>query len=244
MAVARTYEHCETLSNPFKSNGKWYININYKGSPKQVRWYSDAEYDRMYGTVSNPKDSPFYKSQKEVLGFKEGYIWIFAGATYEHKEELKEFGCIFRRFWGWSLSSEKELPEELPADVTAIKLEWSLVGADDEKLMAEEEVANRVKELINSTMPHIESTSNYVGEVGDRLELEIIVTRNIPVCGFRGGTSYMHIMEDDCGNIFIWTTASKNWETGSEHHIKGTVKAHKEYNGTCQTILTRCMEVK
>lgn len=244
MAVARTYENCEALGNPFKSNGKWYISVNYKGTPRQVRWYSEAEYSRMYGVTRDPKDDPFWKSQKDVLGFKNGYIWIFTGATYEHKEELKAFGCVFRRYWGWSLSSELELPDTLPEDVSALKLEWSLVGANDEKLMAEDEVAKRVKELIYQNTPHEESTSNYVGEEGERLELNVVVTRNIPVSGFRGGVSYMHIMEDEDGNVFVWTTASKCWETNSEHHIKGTVKTHKEYNGTRQTILTRCMEVK
>lgn len=244
MAVARTYEHCEILDNPFKANGKWYVTVQYKGTPKQVRWYSEAEYERMYGVKINPKDSPFWKSQKEVLGFKNGFIWIFAGATYEHKEELKALGAVYRRFWGWGLSSELELPTDLTPEVIPIKLEWSLVGKDDEVLLPEEEVAKRVAEVIKSALPHVESTSTYMGEIGERLELTLTVDRAIPVCGFRGGYSTMHVMSDSCSNVFIWTTGSKSWEAGTEHHIKGTVKAHKEYNGTQQTILTRCIEVK
>lgn len=242
--VAKSYANCEPLGNPYKANGKWYIQIQYKGSPKAVRWYSEAEYAAMYKETVNPKDSPYWKSQKEVLGFKNGYIWIFAGATYEHKEELKALGAVYRRFWGWGLSSELELPAELPENIIPIKLEWSLVGLNDEVLLADEEVAKRVAELIKSTMPHVESTSTYMGEIGERLELTLTVDKSIPVCGFRGGYSTMHIMSDNCGNVFIWTTGSKSWEAGTEHHIKGTVKAHKEYNGTQQTILTRCTEVK
>ena len=56
------------------------------------------------------------------------------------------------------------------------------------------------------------------------------------------GNSNMHVMEDRDGNVFIWTTASKNWPEGSKKLIRGTVKSHRLYRGVKQTILIRCSE--
>jgi hypothetical protein len=78
--------------------------------------------------------------------------------------------------------------------------------------------------------------------VGERLELTLIVTRAIELETGYGGT--MHIMEDEEGNVFVWSTNARSWSEGSEHKIKGTVKDHSTYRNTRQTILTRCTEVK
>jgi hypothetical protein len=51
-------------------------------------------------------------------------------------------------------------------------------------------------------------------------------------------------MTDVNENVYVWTTASKSWEEGSEHYIRGTVKEHSVYKNTKQTVLTRCTEVK
>ena len=51
-------------------------------------------------------------------------------------------------------------------------------------------------------------------------------------------------MENADGDVFLWTTSSKHWTPDTQHHLRGTVKAHNVYRGTKQTVLTRCTEVK
>jgi hypothetical protein len=83
---------------------------------------------------------------------------------------------------------------------------------------------------------------NY-GNIGDRLELTLTVQRVIDLDGYYG-PSHMHVMVDADENVFVWTTASKKWETGQTYHIRGTVKEHRTYRNIQQTCLTRCIEIK
>jgi hypothetical protein len=48
-------------------------------------------------------------------------------------------------------------------------------------------------------------------------------------------------MEDDKGNQFKWFASKySGMEVGKTYKIRGTVKAHDEYQGRKQTALTRC----
>ena len=70
---------------------------------REVRYYTEKEYIKLYGSLpegeeakntagaynSAPKDrakDPYWKPQKDVLGFTNGYITIFKGNTYAYKE--------------------------------------------------------------------------------------------------------------------------------------------------------------
>ena len=237
--VAKSYQNLKIVKEPYDVNGKMYVQVEMgNGAHKQVRWYSDAEYARFYGGSVDHSNDPYYKSQKEILGFGAGFITIFKGNTYENKEWFKKIGCTYRKWWGWGLPGDQELPTELPLDVTPIKLEWSAVGADDENLKNEDLVRAAVESLMFEPSPSV-----FVGEVGQKLELELTVMKAVALDGYYG-PSTMHIMEDDEQNVYIWTTAAKSWSEGTTHHIRGTVKDHKTYKNVKQTVLTRCTEVK
>jgi len=46
---------------------------------------------------------------------------------------------------------------------------------------------------------------------------------------------------DDVGNEYTWfATGTHEYKVGQVVKGKGTVKAHNDYQGTKQTILTRC----
>lgn len=242
MPVAKSYQNYKIINEPYKKNGRNYVQVETNNGVKEVRWYSDAEYKKLYpgATIDHSKD-PFYKSQREVLGFKNGYITIFKGNTYENKDWLKAHGCVYRKWWGWSLSSEDTIEEEYPEGISPVILPWSVVGKDNEVLQADDTVIAAVK-LILADPNEPASTSEYVGDVGDKLTLELEIKKNIPLEGYYG-LSFMHIMEDVNGNVFVWTTTAKNWPAGEKKKITGTVKGQKEYKGVKQTILTRCKEV-
>ena len=241
MAVAKSYQALEIVGDVFVSAGRQYVNVKLKsGKTKTVRWYSDAEYRKMYpeAVAVDRSADPYYKPQKEVLGFTKGYITIFKGDTYSEIDWFRASIARYTRWWGWYIISTEEVPADLPEGITPIQLPWELVGQEDGNLKPE----HLVKEAVESII-YEESESEYVGSIGERLELYLTVERTIELDGAYGHST-MHIMRDDCGNLFVWTTASKSWAVGTEHHIKGTVKDHRKYKNECQTVLTRCLEVK
>ena len=238
--VAKSYQGMELVTEPYDVNGRMYVKVKNEktGTVRQVRWYTEAEYKKMYPNepVDHSNDK-FYKSQKEVLGFKAGFITIFTGNTYEHKEWFKEIGCTYRKFWGWGLPGDIEVPSILPEGVTPVRLDWDMVGADDKVLKPDEQIRKIIDGLVYEP-----SSSQYQGNIGDRIVVEVTVTKALHLNGYYG-PSTMHIMNDADGNEYVWTTASKSWAEGSTKTIRGTIKDHKEYKNTKQTVLTRCTEV-
>ena len=127
----------------------------------------------------------------------------------------------------------------MPEGIEPIRLMWEMVGNDDGRLKPEDQIKPVIEALI-----YDESPSEYIGTIGERLEVNLTVRRAIALeNGYSSEYSIMHIMEDDTGNVFVWTTAAKNWKEGTTHKVRGTVKDHKLYKNVRQTILTRCMEV-
>ena len=236
--VAKSFQNLEQTCEPFVSKGRWYVRVRTnKGIEKTVRWYSDAEYARMYPNEPEAEEFKRIKPQKEVLGFTNGYITIFKGNTYEEKDYFKLSSARYSRLWGWYFISTEELPKDIPEDVEPITLPWEMVGNSDESLKNESEVIEAVESLIYDP-----GTSEFQGEIGERLELILTVEKAIELEGYYG-RSTMHIMNDYDGNCYVWTTSAKHWEPETEHHIKGTVKEHKIYKGTKQTVLIRCREL-
>lgn len=241
MAVAKSYQNLEIVGDVFVSSGRQYVNVKMKsGALKTVRWYSDAEYRKMYpeAVAVDRSADPYYKSQKEVLGFTKGYITIFKGDTYAEIDWFRASIARYARWWGWYIISTEEVPADLPAGIEAIRLPWESVGQDSGELKPESLIKEAVEALIYDS-----SDSEYQGALGERLDLYLTVERTIELDG-NYGRSTMHLMRDDCGNLYVWTTASKSWAAGSEHHIRGTVKDHRTYRNEKQTVLTRCTEVK
>lgn len=236
--VAKSYKNLEQIGEEYLVNGRMYIKVKLgNGTIKQVRAYTDKEYEKYYGAQPDHSNDPLHKTQKEVLGFKNGFITIFKGDTYSYREWFKKQGARYTRFWGWSISSEMEVPAELPDGIEAIRLDWDVVGNGDE-LKPDSQVQTAIDAII-----YEESDSEYIGEIGQRIEVELTVDKAIKLDSYYG-PSTMHIMKDADGNTFVWTTGSKNWEEGSTRIVRGTIKDHKMYKNVKQTILTRCAEVK
>lgn len=237
--VAKSYQELKQIGEVYTINGKMYIKVELKnGTAKQVRAYSNKEYEKYYGVKPEPQDDTFHKTQKEVLGFEKGYITIFKGDTYSAKEWFKEHGARYTRFWGWYIISTMEVPAELPEGIEAIQLNWDLVGTDEDVLKPDDQVQKAVDELI-----YDKSTSQFVGNIGDRIEKELTVVKTVQLDGYYG-PSTLHTFTDEDGNVYVWTTSAKNWEEGSVHKVRGTIKDHKTYKNINQTILTRCTESK
>ena len=222
MATAPSFANLERLSEPFEENGKEYILVKTKsGTTRKVRWYEEP--------------MKKIRSTKEALGFSKGYITIFKGDTYPVLEWFQESVARYHNFWGWYIVSEDEVPEIIPAGVTPIQLKWEDVAfADEDQLRPE----SQIKEYIDSLM-YDPSPSKWQGEVGDRLEKVLTVTKVIPIEGYYGNST-MHIFSDPEENVYVWTTAAKTLEVGKTYIIRGSVKEYKMFKNVPQTILTRC----
>lgn len=246
MAVAKSFQEMEIVGEPFTlDKGRQYVNVrNPKtGKLRQVRWYTDAEYRKLYPAAGGAtdevlkKDDPFYKPQKEVLGFTKGYITIFKGDTYAELDWFRASIARYARWWGWYIISTEEVPEDLPAGIEPVRLMWESVGNEDGKLKIESEVKKAVEALMFDP-----GTSEFVGGIGERLDLALTVKKVVQLEG--AYPSNMHIMEDDDGNVFVWTTSSKRLTEELVYTMRGTVKDHRVYRNVNQTILTRCMNIQ
>jgi hypothetical protein len=83
--------------------------------------------------------------------------------------------------------------------------------------------------------------SNFVGEVKSRLkDVSLLLEKIIYLGSGSFGPSYLHLMKDADGNAFSWITGNKVQKAeGTTLTVDATVKEHKVYKGTKQTVLTR-----
>lgn len=248
--VAKSYQKMKQLGEPFKDKDKMYVKvITEKGNEKTVRWYSDIEYAKMYPDEKKDRTKdPYYKPQKYVLGFDKGYITIFRGYKEEiHEEWFRQSICRYARWWGWYVISTEEVPKDLPSGVEPVKLFWDPMGNEEEWLKDEITVKNHVRKTLMDSMRPVERNgveSVYQGNVGDRLDINVKIISKDAVENKRfNKITYTYEMEDTNGNYYIWKTQAKDWDCGTKHHIRGTVKEFDEVNGEEATVLTRCVEV-
>lgn len=233
MSVAPSFVNFEFLCEPYLANGKMYVRVrNPKtGTERQVRWYEEKT-----TKSSTPKASTQIGSQKEALGFTKGYITIFKGDTGPHIEWFQQSIARYARCWGWYIVSTEEIPQDLPVGIEPVKLSWESVGNENGRLKLENEVKEAIEALI-----YDESPSEFIGSIGDRIEIDVKVIKNIALEN-NYGHSTMHIFEDACGNQYVWITNSQSWSEGSEKTIRASIKEHKRYKGIRQTVLSRCLE--
>ena len=236
--VAKSYQNLKILCDPYERNGRFYVTVlSLSGKEKEVRWYSEIEYARMYKEpIKDKTKDPYYKPQKILLGFIDDYITIFKGDIDDDDEWFSLSPARFCKWWGWYFPSDIPIPEDLPEGIEPIKLSWKKVGNEDGSLRPGPEVREAVDELICDP-----DESQFIGTKDERIEVTATVEKAIPIEN-QYGTSIIHVMRDENNNCFVWITSARHWEVGSTHHFKGTVKEHKIYRRVRQTVLTRCKE--
>ena len=208
-----------------------------------VRWYSDAAratMDRAAEKREKEKKERLeakaaYKNGPEGNGFgvEEGYITMLLGNSYPVKDELKAAGCRYNNIFGWYIpyDVDYEVPQEY--NLKEVRINWSDIS-ENGRIKSMDEVQKVVKSMTTE-----ESCSEYQGEIGEKITVQVEVTGNHPYEG-RYGTGVVHTFEDENGNVYVWTTSSKSIEVGNVITLTGTVKDHTEYRNVKQTVLTRC----
>jgi hypothetical protein len=85
--------------------------------------------------------------------------------------------------------------------------------------------------------------SNFVGQVGDKIVVDKVKVVWFKECFSDWGVSTLYIFVDEkTGNKFKTFYSGHTWSAnqGDIVTLKGTVKKHDEYNGSKDTMLTRC----
>ena len=80
--------------------------------------------------------------------------------------------------------------------------------------------------------------SNYIGSVGDKIEVDFVSGREVACCETQFGLLHIYEFKDASGNVIVWKSSSGK-EIPESGKISGTVKAHEEYNGVKQTVILR-----
>lgn len=143
--VAKSYQGLPVVEEPYNKNGKAYCKVKMKsGAAKEVRVYSQKEYEKMY-----PEPAPKWKPQKEMLGFGEdGFILIF-----NNKPEFEQFYVEgpfrYHKVFGWYLPGNEIVPALLPGIVPKI-LSWETVGGEDGELIAEDKLIKAFNKFVKS----------------------------------------------------------------------------------------------
>lgn len=178
----------------------------------------------------------------QKYGFNsEGKIYVVIGNTYEIREELKEAGAKYRGGINWYFLEEQDKYPTVELTYEECLNIYPEYGTMSWKDLIE------VQAVLNSKIPTEEDPSQYVGQVGERLDVIVTFkkrsTYEIPsYAGWGTDMVGINVFRDDAGNCFIWksTSAFFNIPEGEKVRLRGTVKEHTDYKGTKQTVLQRC----
>ena len=236
--VAPSFQNMTKLCDPYVVNGRMYIKVKNEktGTERQVRWYSAKEYTKAFGReVSAPKELDTKKwDAKKALGFEHGPITIFTQGDDETNEWFKLSEARYHVIWGWYFISGLEIPEDLPAEAgQPILLHWDMISNQDELKERSE-----IRKIVDSLL-YADSSSEFQGEIGERLDLTLTLEKSHSFDGSYGRT-FIYEFIDINENVYIWITGAKVLNIGESYELRGTVKEHKTYKGVKQTILTRC----
>lgn len=167
----------------------------------------------------------------EKYGFNpEGKIYVVTGNTYEIREELREAGAKYRGGINWYFLEKQDRYPTIELSYEECLNIYPEYGTMSWKDLTE------VQAVLNSKIPTEEDPSQYVGQVGERLDLVVTFkkrsTYEIPsYAGWGTDTVGINVFRDDAGNCFIWksTSAFFSIAEGSQVRLRGTVKEHSDY---------------
>ena len=240
MAVARTYEKYPIEGDPFKENGKMYVNVTTPKGSKKVRWYSNAErvrMDKAAGLEVEPMDFMNFNA-RHAFGFDDaGYITIYKGDPSEIEAWADEnHECTRRNLtFGFYTPSRLEI-KNLPSTITPIKLKWEDVAAEGDKMKPHDIVSKIVASLVGEV-----TNSQYQGEIDTWLQ-KIVLVKNKKTKESHFGTKHTYTLVDDENNMYVWETGAKDYAKGISVALKMKVKEHKEIDGNKVTIVWYCKE--
>ena len=237
MPVAKTYANMEVQGEPFKENGRMYINVVSSKGIKKVRWYTEAEYKRMYPDVIVESDIMDFNAY-HAFGFDPvGYITLYKGANVEEWAENDRHNIYYNYTFLYYTPGRLELPI-LSDGIEPVQLKWEDVMAHDDRMKPHEEVKKYVNSLL---LLDGSGKSQYQGAKDEWLQKTVTIKEKKSKDS-HFGTKHTYTMEDSENNLYIWETGSKDYPIAQTVSLKMKVKEHKEVNNNKITVVWYCKE--
>jgi hypothetical protein len=154
MPVAKSYLDLPTCGDVYCKNNRAYIKVLMKsGNVKEVRWYSDKEFQKMYPELNITCDKARnYGPQMNCLGWRDpdDFITIFCGDVVKNEAFFESYEpARYHKIWGWYLiGGVRPNYEILPERIYPICLPWDMVGNEDGYLKSDEEVIKAIKKIV------------------------------------------------------------------------------------------------
>ena len=235
MPVAKTYERMEVQGEPFCENKRMYVYVLAPKGPKKVRWYSEAEYRRMYPEVKAEHSADF--NAYVAFGFAPtGYITVYKGRNVEDWAENDRTNIWYNLTFGYYTPGRLTLPV-LINGIEPIKVTWEQICIDEVRMKPHEEVQKYIATLLGNA-----STSIFQGEINEWLQKEVTVTEKTSKES-HFGTKHTYRLSDAEGNTYVWETGTKDYACDTTVSLKMKVKEHKEIKGEKVTVVWYCKEV-
>ena len=166
---------------------------------------------RFHPTLTKEDNEKADKVIAEVLEIENRGV----DGTYQHNLlNIAKSGVATPKEFGFTVSM-----------VTYAERQWGVQA--ERKAKAEAERQN----WLNST---------WVGVVGDKVELDVTLVRYKNLASDWNVTHLFKFTDSDGNSITWFASRGQDLNVGDSCHIKGKVKAHNEYKGRRETVLTHC----
>lgn len=219
----------------------------------EVRWYTESQRASMDKAAEKRKikqdeareERRIKWAAHNAFGFGETNKIMVLYGDYEtisdwRDEELPDYTVMYNTIFGWYSPAEKypSIEGKLPKGIGSVIVDWDLVRDETDPENITMKSNEEVKKIVH-TLIHGENKSEYQGNVGDWINTNVKIVKNITFDSHYG-TTHLHVMEDKDGNVYVWSTASQSLDVDSYYHLKMKVKEHKEYEGVKQTVVFYC----
>lgn len=260
MAVAKSYEHMEVITEPFLKNGRKYVRVKGKcdrcggsgiwawgpyggtcfkcqGSGKdiqEVRWYTDKEraaQDRQAEKRAEARVQRQLERDAYNAGPEaNGFIDGFVIAVLGNTYEIKDELKGAGAKYTRGLGWHFANTADVPAKYTD---RTRMIMWEDASADGKIKSIEELERLVAVASPLEDSQHVYM--VGSRVR-----DLSLKVYKVWEGPGYtMHTLTDSDNNVYMWTTSSRTLPLDAQITMDVTIKEHTEYKGIKQTVLTR-----
>ena len=135
MPTAPSFKDYKCLSEPFSKNGKMYIRVEHPNThnTRDVRWYSDTEYAKIYGKQEVKQDG--WDNLKFTRGFSKGPILVIRNVRPADEEWCKASCARYAVGIGWHIVSTDTIPDDAPKHFKFLLLGWNEFRLGDDRHM-------------------------------------------------------------------------------------------------------------
>ena len=210
---------------------------------------------RWIGNVKMSKNGPtyreYYPTPANAIKFYDMMKdWI--EETFNKDDIFSDFDMNARSTFFRTLDDgTRVMRERIPNKFLGIAAYGFFAAKKNHEKIVEKKAAEEQRAKENANI-------EYFGEVGAKFEKELTFDKAF---GFEGayGFQYILLFKDEENHIFKWSTSKGtyhcwckdngrdgycDYESGEKYLIKGSIKAHDEYKGVKQTVITRCDVLK